>query len=307
MDEKKKWNENIYEEIRGFSFIMNQFFEDTFNGSEYCLTPLEVRILYILDKSNHLSATYFSNAFHLDPSFINRLFSRFIQNGLVKKNKSDTDHRAYDLYLTEKGHETCQRIERNYTEKMNHMLHFLSEEEKDEFIKSIHLMKRIVLKTSMPVQIQEGKEKDLLFAADRFLFCFDRIQPKKEAFRDFFASRIQNSMQEFSKGNFKYFVAKVSNEVSGGLLVKFDEEKNASIRYFFVEPTMRYAGIGSLLLREMLSCCRQEGMKHVSIRCYSFQTDLPLFLRNFFFEKEKSGKTEIGGDSLSWEIYGKDL
>ncbi len=301
-----KSNLSIYEEIRGISFVAEDFFRKFFDFN-LPYSPFEIKVLFQLGKSGHLSATYFSKMFHIDLGYINRTLKHFLNDDIVERRVSGTDKRAYDICLTEKGEKVNEMVQKRYQERVDDFLKKMSQEELDSFKNALKILKCCIIKTSLPVQIFDGGEKELLFASDRFISYFGDKGIENEKFYQYIKGRVKNTIDDFPKGKSVFLMAEMSNELIGGCLLKIISEQKCEIRYLYVEPSMREAGIGSLLFREILSRARGMNLKHVSVRCYSFQNELPKFVQEFSFQKEGEGKLELSEEEFAWTIYGKNL
>ena len=95
---------DIISDIRGF----NRFYTNILGlldkhvlQSEYSLT--EARILFELNETGMTTANALCASLSIDKSYMSRMLSGFEKKGLIQKEVSQDDSRAYSIWLSEKG------------------------------------------------------------------------------------------------------------------------------------------------------------------------------------------------------------
>jgi len=96
------------------------------NGIE--VTPIQVMLLFYLQKNNGLSLTQISQGLLLENPTVTGLIDRLEKLGYVKRSDHPNDRRIYLVYLTEKGNKVAnealpivkkinEQIKEGYSEK----------------------------------------------------------------------------------------------------------------------------------------------------------------------------------------------
>ncbi len=90
-----------------------------------------------------------------------------------------------------------------------------------------------------------------------------------------------------------FLVFQNGNRIVGTVGIKSDSDKTALLRRLFVAPDERKKGIGSSLLAESISFCRDKGYKEIVFRATDrMGAAMSLIKKHGFAEKEK---LEIAG------------
>jgi DNA-binding MarR family transcriptional regulator len=77
------------------------------NGVE--VTPIQVMLLFFLQKNNGLSLTQISHGLMLENPTVTGLIDRLEKSGYVKRSDHPNDRRVYLIYLTEKGRKVANK------------------------------------------------------------------------------------------------------------------------------------------------------------------------------------------------------
>ena len=77
------------------------------NGVE--VTPVQVGLLFFLQKNDGLSLTQISQGLMLENPTVTGLVDRLEKSGYVKRSDHPSDRRVYLVYLTEKGNKVADK------------------------------------------------------------------------------------------------------------------------------------------------------------------------------------------------------
>ena len=88
-------------EFNRFYTVQQDFLNGRYLNTDYSIT--ELRILFEICQNSRITANFLVDILHMDKGYISRLISRLEKNGLVKRNRSETDNRAKDISLTDTG------------------------------------------------------------------------------------------------------------------------------------------------------------------------------------------------------------
>jgi DNA-binding MarR family transcriptional regulator len=80
-----------------------------FSKSGIEVTPIQVMLLFLLQKSDGLSLTQISQGLMLENPTVTGLIDRLEKSGYVKRSDHPEDRRIYLVYLTEKGNRVANK------------------------------------------------------------------------------------------------------------------------------------------------------------------------------------------------------
>jgi DNA-binding MarR family transcriptional regulator len=83
--------------------------QKAFSESGIEVTPIQVMLLFFLQKNDGSSLTQISQGLMLENPTVTGLIDRLEKLGYVKRSDHPDDRRVYLIYLTEKGHKVAKR------------------------------------------------------------------------------------------------------------------------------------------------------------------------------------------------------
>jgi len=83
--------------------------QKSFSESGVVVTPIQVMLLFFLQKNNGSSLTQISQGLMLENPTVTGLIDRLEKLGYVKRSNHPDDRRVYLIYLTEKGNMVAKR------------------------------------------------------------------------------------------------------------------------------------------------------------------------------------------------------
>jgi DNA-binding MarR family transcriptional regulator len=112
--------------------------------SEYSLT--EARVIYELASSGKLTAREIKEKLLLDEGYMSRIIARFLKNGVIFKDQSNNDKRAFLLRLTAKGKEVFNMINDQSDRQIENLIQHLSKTEQEKLAALIVQVKHLLTK-----------------------------------------------------------------------------------------------------------------------------------------------------------------
>jgi DNA-binding MarR family transcriptional regulator len=83
--------------------------QKAFSESSIEVTPIQVMLLFFLQKNDGLSLTQISQGLMLENPTVTGLIDRLEKSGYVKRSDHPNDRRVYLVYLTEQGNNIANR------------------------------------------------------------------------------------------------------------------------------------------------------------------------------------------------------
>lgn len=143
MTEKEK----VIYRIRAFNrFYMPKLrlLDNHYLDSEY--TPTEARVLFEIYENDGCNAAYIAKKMNIDKSYLSRIIRAHETKGYLVRNVSETDSRAYQIHLTEKGIAQTKDFIKKSNQQIEHIIKSLRKEDYAELIKALNTITEILEK-----------------------------------------------------------------------------------------------------------------------------------------------------------------
>ena len=98
------------------------------------VTPRQVAVLAAIDKNHGASQSYICNITGVDRSTLADIVRRLMGRNLVRRKRSRSDARAYQLYVTEEGRRTLRLVSPILTSVEHELLAALRMEDRTKLI-----------------------------------------------------------------------------------------------------------------------------------------------------------------------------
>ena len=121
-----------YEKFRTVRRQLNLIF--TQNLKHLSIGPKQAVMLRHIDSSGKCSLADLSRATATDPAAVNRAVSSMISRGLIQREEHETDHRCWQVSLSEKGRKLAGEIDRIYAQVADALVAPLNNEERHTFL-----------------------------------------------------------------------------------------------------------------------------------------------------------------------------
>ncbi len=117
-----------YEKFRTVRRMLNLIF--TQNLKHLSIGPKQAVMLRHVDSSGKCSLADLSRATATDPAAVNRAVASMISRGLIQRQEHESDHRCWQVSLTEKGRKMAAEIDRIYAQVADVLVAPLNTEER---------------------------------------------------------------------------------------------------------------------------------------------------------------------------------
>jgi len=138
----ERMDKEIISEIRQFNRFYTKILgliNNRILDTDYSLT--EARILFEISERTECIANNLVQELNIDRSYMSRILRKFEREGLIKKKSSAVDSRKNFLFVTEKGEELLNKINRQSDEQINSLFQSLTTSEMDEILNSMMIIK----------------------------------------------------------------------------------------------------------------------------------------------------------------------
>ncbi len=117
-----------YEKFRAVRRQLNLVF--TKHLKHLAIGPKQAVMMRHIDSSGKCSLADISRATATDPAAVNRAISSMISRGLIQRQEHESDHRCWQVSLTEKGRKMAGEIDLIYAKVADVMVAPLNSEER---------------------------------------------------------------------------------------------------------------------------------------------------------------------------------
>lgn len=121
-----------YEKFRVVRSHLNLVF--TQNLKHLGIGPKQAVMLRHVDSMGKCSLADISRATITDPAAVNRAVASMLSRGLLQRQEHESDHRCWQVSLTEKGRKMAVEIDRIYTQVGNVLVAPLNNEERHTLV-----------------------------------------------------------------------------------------------------------------------------------------------------------------------------
>lgn len=239
-------------------------------NSAYSLA--EARILFELNTLGGCTANTLTEKLLLDKSYMSRIIRKFMDDGLVTRQRSSTDKRFYTLRLTQRGQTEAERLIRASDRQIEGILAPLSETEQREVLAAMLLVKRRLSQATIRWTIRPilsaGHDSEYMIA--RQLQFYEREYGlTSDIWKNYVSDGVHHLISKLPSEESCAYLLEANGVSSGCVAIAHVDEAAAQLRFFFVEPELRGCGCGSRLLEAALAFCREKRYQSVFLWTFS--------------------------------------
>ena len=277
---------DIITEIRGFNRFYTSILgllEQHILNSGYSLT--EARVLFEISKTKHCTANKLCSELDIDRSYMSRIIKKFEEKGLITRQTSNLDSRNMEIQLTESGNETFYKLNERSNEQIDHLINKLNDQESEELINSMRMIKKYFLLATKNIKIRSFQEKDIEYVIDRQLSLYEtERQFTTTVWKKYLTQGVIDLVEKFDANKDCLLILECDGNPAGCIAITHAMSDVAQLRYFFLEPELRGLGAGTKLLDQALSFCKEKEYSSVFLWTVSAQESARLLYKKAGFE-----------------------
>lgn len=118
------------------------------------LTITQLRVLFLLRVEDGASARALAERLSVNPSTLTRIMDRLVRHNLVQRRVDDGDRRLVRHYLTPRGRQTVEEMERTGRARMNRVFQRLNAGQLERLVQAL----RDLVAATEAVEAEEGAE-----------------------------------------------------------------------------------------------------------------------------------------------------
>ncbi|MEV5839265.1 bifunctional helix-turn-helix transcriptional regulator/GNAT family N-acetyltransferase [Nocardia sp. NPDC052112] len=228
--------------------------------SEYSLT--EARIMFELANSGPTEVVTLRRTLDLDPGYLSRILTRFEKDGLVQRNRSESDGRRQEVRLTQRGREIFAVLNQRSSAEVGYLLNAHKPAERTRLITSMRTIQRI-LDGPGPGELvlRAPKPGDYGWVIQRNAALYAAEYGWDTSYEALVARIVADYLDDHDERRERAWIAEYDGEPVGCVFCVAEDETTARLRLLLVEPTARGLGVGSALVERCLRFATEVGYR----------------------------------------------
>ena len=150
-------------------------------------------------------------------------------------------------------------------------------------------------------------QEDIEYAKERHVEIFDSEYNFSEFFNKYATQAIDDFPKTYNPEKDFMLIAKVDGKFGGTITLIGEEDGNARLRFFFVEPFTRGKGVGKLIFTTAMSMAKDMGYSHLYFSTYNVLKPARNMYRNLGFVITKETPEDEVLPGAVEEIWEKDI
>ena len=236
--------DNRVDQVREF----NRFFtrkigvlQEGLLHSSYSLT--ESRILFEIANSDTPTAARLGRELGLDAGYLSRILSRFEEQGLAERIRSEKDGRQFLIRLTQKGSDLFSVLDQRSREEVAEILYELTEEQQQKLLKSMQDIENILDKKSFKFSeaffLRGHRPGDMGWVIHRHGVLYAQEYGWDEHFEALVAQIAAEFINNYRPERERCIIAEMNGKIAGSIFVVQNSKTEAKLRLLLVEPEAR--------------------------------------------------------------------
>ncbi|WP_330253833.1 bifunctional helix-turn-helix transcriptional regulator/GNAT family N-acetyltransferase [Nocardia sp. NBC_00565] len=226
--------------------------------SEYSLT--EARIMFELANSGATEVITLRRALDLDPGYLSRILTRFEKDGLVQRNRSDTDGRRQEVRLTTRGKEIFAVLDDRSSAEVGYLLNAHAPAERTRLVTAMRTIQRVLDSPgARELAIRAPRPGDYGWVIQRNAALYAAEYGWDASYETLVARIVADYLDKHDARRERAWIAEYDGEPVGCVFCVAETDTTARLRLLLVEPTARGLGVGSTLVDHCLRFATEVG------------------------------------------------
>ncbi|MFX0022684.1 MAG: GNAT family N-acetyltransferase [Candidatus Hermodarchaeota archaeon] len=268
----------------------------------------EVRIMFELNRLSTSTASEIGKVLNLDPAYLSRILSNFEKKNIVQKERSGKDMRKQLLSLTTNGRRIISDLQDRASEQIKILLDDVSNYDQIQLVKAMRTIERILKdekEKTVFYNIRSHKPGDIGYITHRHGVIYAMEYQLDETFEAYVAKYMAKFIENYDANKEKLWVTERGTEIIGSIAIVKIDDNTAQLRWLLVEPHLRNKGIGTKLMQEALTFCKNRGYQKVILGTFSDLINARRLYEKNGFKLVESKSHLIWGQNLTeeqWEL-----
>jgi DNA-binding MarR family transcriptional regulator/GNAT superfamily N-acetyltransferase len=236
--------------------------------SEFSLA--EGRVLYEIDRLGHTTGIELVQVLGVDPAYVSRILQKLLKLGLLASAPIPSDRRRNSLALTREGDAEVEKLAWLNNMAVDGLVARIDEDDLDALVASMKTIQLILgddPAPPAPIILRGPRIGDLGYLTQRNGILYNQQFGWDGGF-EALAAQIYQEFHNLPAAPAKnLWVAERNGKILGSVFViPFEgSAETAQLRMLYVEPEARGLGIGTLLVKQVVSFAREHGYARVKL------------------------------------------
>jgi DNA-binding MarR family transcriptional regulator/GNAT superfamily N-acetyltransferase len=277
-------------------------------GSELSLA--EGRIVYELGARGSATASVLAAELGLDPGYLSRLLRGFEERGLIEKTTPASDGRQRILSLTPSGCALFAQIDTRSAEEIGALVAHLGPTEQARLCAALRTAETLLdgpAGAAAPVVLRPPRPGDIGWVVHRQGALYAAEYGWDETFEALVAEIAAGFLRTADPKRERCWIAERDEAIVGSVFLVRHSDEVAKLRLLYVEPAVRGAGIGRLLVRECLRFAASVGYRRITLWTNDVLVAARVIYRSEGFRLVASEPHHSFGKDLVSETWEREL
>lgn len=270
--------EQRVETIRRFNRMYMQkigILEEQIFGSAF--SPAELRVISEIGVQKETTASALARDLKMDNGYLSRILQGFEQKGLITKERSKEDARQYKIVFTPKGQQVNDDAMGEAQKIMLNIVAPLPVEDQIRLVAAMSTIDYIVneaghfdaKRVRAPFTLREHRLGDIGRIIHACAVQFAADYGWSHEFEAELADRAAKFIRGYHPGRERCLVVEIDGHLVGSVFLMKQSDEVCEALLPYVSPEARGMGIGSHLMKELVTFARSAGYRRLLLRTES--------------------------------------
>lgn len=249
---------------RGWTEVLG-LLDQGFLATDHSLT--EARVIYELAQRESWERAELRQRLGMDQSFLTRVLSRLIDEGLVAPSPSEADGRALNLSLTDRGRDVFEVLDARSAGQIEALIRPLTAGQRATLVEAMSLVAKLTGSDEAEnrITVRGLRPGDLGWVVQRHGEVYWDEFGWNADFEALVARIVADYHAGHRPGRENAWIAEVDGARAGSVFCCQRDVDSAQLRILLVEPWARGIGLGRRLVDECLEFARRAGYARVTL------------------------------------------
>lgn len=267
-------------------------------GTPYSVT--EARVLFELAQAQQLEAGELRRTLEIDGGYLSRILARFESDGLVARQRSESDRRRQQIRLLPRGRAAFSVLDERSRDETRELLAPLTEDERQRVVAAMDTVRSVIeRRRDGDVALRPPTSGDYGWVVERHGVLYREEYGWDERFEALVARIVADFVEQHDPIRERAWIAEVDGERAGCVFCVAKDEQAAQLRILLVEPHARGRGVGTRLVGECIEFARRAGYAQMMLWTNDVLVDARRIYERFGFRMVAEGRSEASATSSS--------
>lgn len=277
----------------------------------YSLT--EARVIYELAQQETMEVVALRQAIGLDAGYLSRMLSRLTEQGLVERQRSESDARRQVVSLTTQGRKTFETLDARSVEQIIRFLAPLDAQQQRQLSSAMSAIASLLgdddRQAPSLLVLRAPRPGDLGWVVQRH----GAIYAQEYGWDVEFEALVAQVVSEYAAqarehpGRVSAWIAEVDREPVGCIFCMQKDAETAQLRLLLVEPSARGLGVGGRLIEECLRFAREANYERIMLWTNDVLTSARRLYERAGFTLDREDPHHSFGHDLVGQYWSRDL